>query len=215
MTAPASPLDLDALERLPPDGQIVYVPGGVAYRRDGAWYSLTGYGWPGALIDWPVTWWLPLDALPDLIAAARERDALLQRAERAEQRAARLIGVLKEYEEADVRALARDILAGLKRYGDKGLRLQMEALARAVLAQETRPTWQPIETAPKNIPLLLWDAKRQVAVSGRWCVEPTLDSPNGYEPGWAGWSCDDDLIIWDDHGPTHWMPLDPPPDQPQ
>lgn len=73
MTTNINP-DLDALEQLPPDGQVVYVPGGVAYRRDGAWYSLTGYGWPGALIDWPVTWWLPLDALPDLIAAARERD---------------------------------------------------------------------------------------------------------------------------------------------
>ncbi len=35
----------------------------------------------------------------------------------------------------------------------------IHALARALLAQETRPTWQPISSAPKNIPLLLWDAK--------------------------------------------------------
>ena len=73
------------------------------------------------------------------------------------------------------------------------------------------PQWQSIETAPKDQWILLWDARREVAVSGRWWVEPTMDTPNGYEPGWAWWSSDDDLIIWEDDGPTHWLPLPSPP----
>lgn len=70
--------------------------------------------------------------------------------------------------------------------------------------------WQGIETAPKDGTILLWDAARNVAVSGRWHVEPTLDTPSAYEPGWAFWTTDDDLIVWDGgewDKPTHWMPL--------
>lgn len=74
-------------------------------------------------------------------------------------------------------------------------------------------TWQPIDTAPKDgTGVLLWDAKRNVVVSGCWHVQPTSDTPNGYDPGWAWWAADDDVIVWDDDtGPSHWMPLPEPP----
>ncbi len=73
--------------------------------------------------------------------------------------------------------------------------------------------WHPIDTAPRDgTRVLLWDDKRDIAVSGVWWYEPTMNTPNGYEPGWEGWSCDEDLIIWDDPDdqPTHWMPLQRP-----
>jgi hypothetical protein len=75
--------------------------------------------------------------------------------------------------------------------------------------------WQPIETAPKNgTRLLLWDAKRSVAVSGHWHNDPGMDNPSAYEPPWQWWVSDDELIMWDggpDDKPTHWMPLAAPP----
>ena len=75
--------------------------------------------------------------------------------------------------------------------------------------------WQPIETAPTDgARLLLWDAKRDLAVSGFWHVQPSSDTFDGYDPGWEGWATDDEVIIWDgdaDDGPTHWMPPPEPP----
>jgi hypothetical protein len=74
--------------------------------------------------------------------------------------------------------------------------------------------WQPIETAPKDgTRILFWDAKREVAISGRWHDDPGRDDPNGFEPPWAWWCADDDLILWDggrEDVPSHWMPLTTP-----
>jgi hypothetical protein len=75
--------------------------------------------------------------------------------------------------------------------------------------------WQPIETAPKDgTRLLFWDGRLKMAISGCWHDEPTRDDPGGYDPGWAWWSADEDLIMWDsgpDDAPTHWMSLPAPP----
>lgn len=74
--------------------------------------------------------------------------------------------------------------------------------------------WQPIETAPKDgTRVLLWDGAREVAVSGCWHHEPTIDTPSGYEPGWAWWTADHDVIVWDDgpdDGPIMWKPFTTP-----
>jgi hypothetical protein len=74
--------------------------------------------------------------------------------------------------------------------------------------------WQPIETAPRDgTRLFLWDSHLDLAISGMWHVEPTIDNPvQGYEPGWAWWVSDRDYVMWDDGtSPTHWMPLPKPP----
>lgn len=88
------------------------------------------------------------------------------------------------------------------------------ALLAEIDALRAAQQWQPIESAPKDGTwVLLWDARHEVAVSGRWWHEPTMDTPSGYEPGWDGWSADDDLLVWDDptSQPTHWMLLPAPP----
>jgi len=53
----------------PKDGRGILVHGGVARWHvgddcDGAWYSITGYKYPGRPIDWPVTHWMPLPVPP-------------------------------------------------------------------------------------------------------------------------------------------------------
>ena len=77
--------------------------------------------------------------------------------------------------------------------------------------------WQGIETAPRDgTRLLLWDAKRGVAVSGLWYTDPGRDDPSGYDPGGSWWAADDDVLVWDDandEAPTHWMPFSEPPQQ--
>jgi hypothetical protein len=79
--------------------------------------------------------------------------------------------------------------------------------------------WRPIESAPRDgTAILLWDASKNVVVSGCWHNEPEHDSPiNGYEPGWAWWVSDEDTVMWDggpDDIPTHWLPLPSPPKDP-
>lgn len=58
------------------------------------------------------------------------------------------------------------------------------------------PQWQPIETAPK-------DGRRLLLWWPEWCDEPI----KGW---WADgyWQCIDAVV---EEGPTHWMPLPPPP----
>ena len=75
--------------------------------------------------------------------------------------------------------------------------------------------WMPIETAPKDgTRILLWDANKQIAISGCWHSDGGRDDPGGYEPAWAWWTADDDVLMWDggpDDHPTHWQPLPEPP----
>lgn len=51
-------------ERLPDTDKTVIVDGGIAYQRNGGWFSLTGIEYPGRLIQWNVTHWRPLPPLP-------------------------------------------------------------------------------------------------------------------------------------------------------
>lgn len=66
--------------------------------------------------------------------------------------------------------------------------------------------WETMDTAPQDgTRILLWDKRRDVVVSGCWHVEPEVNDPRSYEPGWAWWCADDDLIVWDDDtGPDLW-----------
>lgn len=51
-------------DRLPADWTTVIVEGGIAQHRKGEWYSLTGRAFPGDLITWTVTHWMPLPNPP-------------------------------------------------------------------------------------------------------------------------------------------------------
>jgi hypothetical protein len=51
-------------DKLPTPGKTVIVHGGIAYYREGDWYTLTGCVWPGKHIQWPVEWWMPLPDPP-------------------------------------------------------------------------------------------------------------------------------------------------------
>jgi len=76
-------------------------------------------------------------------------------------------------------------------------------------------SWRPIETAPRDgSRLLLWHPTLNLAISGCWHSEPERNDPSGYAPAWAWWVSDADLIIWDsgpEDVPSHWMPLEVPP----
>lgn len=58
------------IESAPKDGTAFLVHGGIARWHvgddgAGAWFSITGYEYPGRLIMWPVTHWMPLPAPPE------------------------------------------------------------------------------------------------------------------------------------------------------
>lgn len=52
-------------ERLPEDGQVVIVHGGIAFRQNNVWRTLTGEAYPGRIIQWVVKHWRPLPSPPD------------------------------------------------------------------------------------------------------------------------------------------------------
>lgn len=89
------------------------------------------------------------------------------------------------------------------------------AAARILDLLPTGEGWRPIETAPRDgTRLLLWDSKREVAVSGCWHHEAGRDDPGGHEPSWSWWVSDNDTIMWDDgpdDKPTFWTPFTLPP----
>jgi hypothetical protein len=63
------------------------------------------------------------------------------------------------------------------------------------------PAWQPIETAPKDVPIFVFN--------GEYGVMQWSEGVNGTE-SWALWVWSDDLINDADPSPdqpTHWMPL--------
>lgn len=79
---------------------------------------------------------------------------------------------------------------------------QMRAYARAALAAHPQQGWQPIETAPKWKPVLLWWRTAPTPVTGRFVSD---------EHG-EGWMCDGDRILPRNQADcTHWMPLPEPP----
>jgi len=58
---------------------------------------------------------------------------------------------------------------------------------------EAKTAWQPIETAPKRIPILIYDQEQSRSYTGCWL--PGVDK-------WVEESQYKEL-----HSPTHWMPL--------
>jgi hypothetical protein len=73
--------------------------------------------------------------------------------------------------------------------------------------------WQPIETAPRDRPFLVWNGEWVQLTY--WTNAYTGD--DGYQDGWfEDVSGDVPRVFWhyeglDDHRPTHWMPLPEPP----
>ena len=51
-------------ERLPEEGKIVLVHGGIAQLYGNTFFTLTGIDFPGKPITWPVTHWQPLPPAP-------------------------------------------------------------------------------------------------------------------------------------------------------
>jgi hypothetical protein len=66
---------------------------------------------------------------------------------------------------------------------------------------EARPKWRPIETAPKDKDVLVYQPSENIVISAFW-------QEDGYFHGWMNWSCRSDG--WQ-LAPTHWMPLPEPP----
>ena len=87
------------------------------------------------------------------------------------------------------------------------------ALAAEIRGQEGLPLkpndgwggWQPIETAPKDTPILATDGKVVVVLSRGECAGD--DWPDAV--GFGGYEWDWDFSGW--HSLTHWMPLPKPP----
>lgn len=182
MTAPASPPDLDALEARLLDAE----------RND----LLVEHGVRFTDIKW-------------LIAAARERDEW--RKHHCEQRITTpcpscghqslFIAVgghltcswLKCREPSPEAAFKAERQRAEQ--AEEALADKREALARAVLAQETRPTWQPIETAPK-------DGTWMLLVGARWVVDGPVVGAWSSDHGGYWHDCERGIT-----GVTHWMPL--------
>jgi hypothetical protein len=62
--AARSQVDWCPAEQPPADAVMVLVKGGVAHRRDGRWWTVTGEEWPGRPIEWDVHWWAPMPSPP-------------------------------------------------------------------------------------------------------------------------------------------------------
>lgn len=57
-------------ERLPVPAKVVIVHGGIAYWREGEWFTLTACDWPGKRIKWKVEHWQSLPEPPAAPASA-------------------------------------------------------------------------------------------------------------------------------------------------
>ena len=78
--------------------------------------------------------------------------------------------------------------------------------------------WKPIETAPKDGPILLWFPDGEFACKAQWEIIEGGDE-DGTGSSWA-WMIADELseqhdgVVWDDSSqPTMWQPLPSPPTQ--
>lgn len=68
--------------------------------------------------------------------------------------------------------------------------------------------WQPIESAPKNMRIMLYrPARRLFEIGfGRWCADEYSKKPRPY------WSGEGTQVMMDRHEPpTHWAPMPEPP----
>lgn len=67
----------------------------------------------------------------------------------------------------------------------------------------SRPQWRPIETAPEETSVLIWDGK-MICAAHRW---KTIGNKSFWScDGADGYECEN---MFDN--PTHWMPLPEPP----
>lgn len=78
------------------------------------------------------------------------------------------------------------------------------------LATISKSYWKPIETAPKDRDILLWNGDEYCI--GWWETakefnEPFNDWCKGDAGAGTGYDCGFDRV----HNPTHWMPLPPAP----
>jgi len=51
-------------DQMPEALDTVIVRGGIGYFYSGKWFTLTGEAWPGKIIQWEVTHWMPLPDPP-------------------------------------------------------------------------------------------------------------------------------------------------------
>lgn len=78
--------------------------------------------------------------------------------------------------------------------------------------------WQPISTAPKDGTTVILAGDGRVTC-GEWCKPsetPRIKYVNGFapEPEWDEWDpfwSSHDGGFTEEHPPSHWMPLPPPP----
>lgn len=73
--------------------------------------------------------------------------------------------------------------------------------------------WHPIETAPKDRPIIIRCSGDRMAIA-RWEDFPMVgDGWFVRVPCMGGWGTGTDTFIhWEDDQPTHWMVLPDPPD---
>ncbi len=68
--------------------------------------------------------------------------------------------------------------------------------------------WQPIETAPMDTPVLIWDGQ-MMATAYCWAFESSPERKHWSIHGASGYEFEEEF-----DAPTHWMPLPEPPHKP-
>lgn len=106
----------------------------------------------------------------------------------------------------DINAILNKV--GVDLTGHENPRCTVELLTKKIdeLIRETK--WQPIETAPKDKSVLLYDSNRKEKYCGRWDKQKYNKKPNPYWEKYARYS---DIVYQRTYPPTHWMPLPQPP----
>ena len=56
---------IPVMEKMPDTERSILVHGGVAYFDGDSWRTLTGFNYPGPVIRWKVTHWMPLPQPPE------------------------------------------------------------------------------------------------------------------------------------------------------
>lgn len=77
---------------------------------------------------------------------------------------------------------------------------------------KTEQGWQPIETAPKNISVLIFIPNAEHYGSGIYRAILVHFRPEMYEAYWTTTAVNSGYDLGDRHKPTHWMPLPDPPE---
>lgn len=70
--------------------------------------------------------------------------------------------------------------------------------------------WQPIETAPKGVRVLIWDGAPYFASWSDECEHGQFNTA----PGWQIFECEDGFYSCAADAPTHWAPVPNGPSNP-